>query len=132
LNVRRLEEQALWDWAHTAGNWMCVLQVADRFGDLGLVGLVSLSRTGPKEARIVDFVMSCRAMGKRVEEAFLFYILQKARREGIESLAAPGMRTDRNAPVLEFMAGKYSNEASSMIDKDKVQCPSAIQLIEEK
>ncbi|MBV9179750.1 MAG: HAD-IIIC family phosphatase [Acidobacteria bacterium] len=130
LSVRRMEEQALWDWACQRGNAAYVFQVGDRFGDLGLVGLVSLSRLSPRQARIVDFVMSCRAMGKRVEEALLGYAVDKARQMGVDSVVAPASQTARNGPAVEFFSNKYSNQDSAEIDVAQTGIPPAIRVEE--
>ena len=75
-----LDEKSFWEWSEEPCNSTYTFHVADRFGDFGLAGLSSVSRDG-SDARIVDFVMSCRVMGKRVEEALLGYTLTRAERE---------------------------------------------------
>ena len=53
-------------------------RVRDRFGDSGLSGLASLALEGPR-AVIVDFLLSCRVMGRRVEETMLSWLVRCAR-----------------------------------------------------
>ena len=45
-------------------------RVADRLGDAGLTGIVSVEVDGRRRT-LVDFVLSCRVMGRRVEETML-------------------------------------------------------------
>jgi FkbH-like protein len=129
LSLRRMDEKTFWEWAAAPGNAAYVFHVADRFGDSGLTGLASLSRCGP-EARIVDFVMSCRVMGKKVEEALLGFTLAQAHASGAVRITAPPVEGPRNAPAREFFAAKYSSGDSVAIDPERVSVPSEISLKE--
>jgi FkbH-like protein len=130
LSLRRMDEKSFWDWASEPGNAVYVFHVSDRFGDFGLTGMAGLSHVGP-EAQIVDFVMSCRVMGKKVEEALLAYILAQARAGGAARITAPPVDGPRNAPAKEFFASKYSNGDGAAIDPARVETPSIIRLTEE-
>jgi FkbH-like protein len=133
LSLRRMDEKSFWDWASEPGNAAYVFHVSDRFGDFGLTGIASLSRSGP-EAQIVDFVMSCRVMGKKVEEALLGYTLAQARAGGAARITASPFDGPRNAPAKEFFAGKYSDGSDGndrAIDPARVEVPSIISLTEE-
>jgi FkbH-like protein len=130
LSLRRMDENSFWGWASEPGNAAYVFHVSDRFGDFGLTGLASFSRLGP-EARIVDFVMSCRVMGKKVEEALLGYTLAQARAEGAARVVAPLVEGPRNAPAREFFAAKYVSADDASIDPAQVGVPSMINLREE-
>jgi FkbH-like protein len=127
LTLRRLSEENFWDWAQQPGNASYTFHVSDRFGDFGLTGLASLSISGT-EARIVDFVMSCRVMGKRVEEALLGYILAQARAGGADRIIAPLVDGPRNGPAKTFFASKFVTGESSLIDTEGVAIPPQISL----
>lgn len=131
LTLRRMDEKSLWDWATESGNAAFVFRVSDRFGDSGLTGLASLSHSG-SDAQIVDFVMSCRVMGKKVEEALLAYTLDQARAAGALCVAAPPVEGPRNAPAREFFASKYLAGDGATIDAEQVKFPSDIQLKENR
>ena len=53
-----------------------VLDCSDRFGAYGTIGFCTVHRT---ENRMTDLMFSCRIQAKRVEHAFMAYILQKRR-----------------------------------------------------
>ena len=91
LSLRRLDEKSFWDWAEEPGNAAYTFHVSDRFGDFGLTGLASFSVAG-NDARIVDFVMSCRVMGKKVEEALLGITLARARAAGADRVIGASRR----------------------------------------
>ena len=130
LSLRRLDEKSLWDWATTPGNAAYVFHVSDRFGDFGLTGLASLALQDG-QARIVDFVMSCRVMGKKVEEALLGYTLAQARAAGAEHFTAPPTEGPRNAPAREFFAAKFAEPGVAAIDPERVGIPSLVTVREE-
>jgi FkbH-like protein len=127
LSLRRLDEKSFWDWTAEPCNAAYTFHVSDRFGDFGLAGLVSFSLTGT-EARIVDFVMSCRVMGKGVEEALLGYTLARARDAGANRIMAPPFDGPRNGPAKAFFSAKFSSGAA--IDPARVGIPPQICLKE--
>jgi FkbH-like protein len=130
LSLRRLDEKTFWDWAEEPCNSAYTFNVSDRFGDFGLTGLASISRVG-NEARIVDFVMSCRVMGKKVEEALLGYSLAKARAAGAERVMAVPVDGPRNGPAKQFFTAKLSDGDKNAIDPALVGVPPQINLREE-
>jgi len=129
LSLRRLDEKSFWDWSQDSNHSAFTFHVSDRFGDLGLVGLASLSVCGT-EARIVDFVMSCRVMGKQVEEALLGYTVAQAQAAGAARVLAEPVDGPRNGPAKQFFAGKLSGSAQTPLDPAKVAVPSQISLHE--
>jgi FkbH-like protein len=89
LTTRRWGEADVKAKAETSGVDFKVIYSSDKYGDLGLVGY------GVAEAgRITDFVISCRAMGRRHE-----YELYAA----LGSLPLDFAKTDRNAPAERFV-----------------------------
>lgn len=130
LSLRRLDEKSFWDWAEQPTNSAYTFHVSDRFGDFGLTGLATLSLAG-SEARIVDFVMSCRVMGKKVEEALLGYVLKQARAAGAGRIMAQPVDGPRNGPAKAFFASKFADVAPAMIDPARVGIPAQINMTEE-
>jgi len=101
LATRRMGETDLLAWSQQEGQRVFTFRVADRFGDYGLTGLASIQRDGP-QARIVDFLLSCRVMGRGVEAAILHVLIEYARAEGALEIVARCLPTPRNGPCLEF------------------------------
>lgn len=99
LSTRRLSEAELMAWAAGPRRRLWTVRVEDRFGDSGLTGLVSVELAGA-EARIVDFVLSCRVMGRHVEQAMIFAAARYARECGAGRLLARHLPTERNGPTL--------------------------------
>ena len=130
LTLRRLDEKSFWDWAEDPANSIYTFNVSDRFGDFGLVGLSSISVTGA-DAKITDFVMSCRVMGKKVEEALLGYTVERAKASGAAHIIAPPVDGPRNGPAKDFFAGKFVDADGASIDPSRVSIPPHISLKEE-
>jgi FkbH-like protein len=89
------------DWANTKGNWLCTISVSDRLGDAGLTGIVSVQAEGDV-ARIIDFVLSCRVMGRKIEETMVHLAVATARNLSLARVVADLIPTKKNGPCLEF------------------------------
>jgi FkbH-like protein len=113
LSTRRLTKQELWNWSREGGNSMLVFRVSDKFGDYGLVGIASfrLEASSQTDARIVDFILSCRVIGRKVEETMLHVISAYARSAGAAAVHISYIPTLKNQPCLRFFenAGLRSN-----------------------
>jgi FkbH-like protein len=101
LSTRRLSEQELLAWVKDGQRQLWAVRVSDRFGDAGLTGIVSLELDGSR-ANVVDFVLSCRVMGRRIEETMAHLLVEEARRCGATSIEARYLATAKNKPCLEF------------------------------
>jgi FkbH-like protein len=112
LATRRMTEQELQRWAETDRNRVLVFRVADRFGDYGLTGLASLTIEGAT-AHVSDFVMSCRVLGRGVEETLLYCLTEHARDLGAGDLVATCRPTARNAPCQEFFQSRSGFHSES-------------------
>ena len=101
LATRRLSVRELQDWASEPNHQVWTFRVRDRFGDYGLCGIASLSVDGSR-AELVDFLLSCRAMGRRVEEAIISTVATKAREAGAARLQASCIPTRKNTPCVRW------------------------------
>src|SRR5262249_9184055 len=82
-----------------------VVGARDRFGDYGLVGASILRGTGrPDYWELDTFLMSCRALGRGVEDAFLHDVAAVAAERGGTTLRAPHTPGQRNGQVRDFLA----------------------------
>lgn len=101
LRTRRLSEASLLDWEKFANHEVTVLNVSDRFGDLGLTGVISWEFADAC-LEIVDFVLSCRAMGRKVESFMTHLAVESALAMGLSRVRASAIPTERNGPCLEY------------------------------
>jgi FkbH-like protein len=72
-----------------------VLSCEDRFGSYGIIGF---SIVDSREPRMTDLMFSCRIQSKRVEHAFLNYIVRNYIRDLNKDFFANYRKTPRNAP----------------------------------
>jgi FkbH-like protein len=101
LSTRRLTDQELQVWQQQNGRELWAFRVKDKFGDSGLVGILSLELE-PDFARIVDFVLSCRVMGRNVEQAMIAFATQHCSGLGSREVRADYLPTAKNNPCFKF------------------------------
>jgi FkbH-like protein len=101
LSTRRMSEADLHMWASEKDRRTWAFRVSDKFGDSGLTGILSLELDG-SQARIIDFVLSCRVIGRKIEEAMLFVAIDCARTAGIQEVNATYCQTPKNKPCYAF------------------------------
>ena len=78
------------------------IEVRDRFGDYGLVGVMLFS--GAAEALVVDsFLLSCRVLGRGVEHAMLRELGALAKERGLARVDLAFVATAKNQPARRFL-----------------------------
>jgi FkbH-like protein len=132
--IRRTEEE-LQELVNSSGVKCWVVEVADRFGDYGLTGVV-ITREAGETVLLDTFLLSCRVLGRGVESAVLDCIGKYCGEKDVKHLQARFYPTPRNMPFREFLdsAGWEAVEGTLdytfyQIETDRIpQCDSSIQL----
>jgi len=75
-----------------------VVNLDDKYGEYGLIGVALVHREESKWTMDV-LTFSCRAMGKTVEQTFLTYLMNEAKKHDAISLIGKYLKTDRNEAV---------------------------------
>jgi FkbH-like protein len=101
LRTRRMSEAELAAWAARPGHAVWGFTVEDRFGSSGLTGVVGLRHEGGS-AFFEDFLLSCRVIGRRVEETLVHFACRAAREAACREIRAEYLPTAKNSPCLEF------------------------------
>lgn len=79
------------------------VQVKDKFGDYGIVGLFILKIDKDSDyAEIDSFLLSCRILGKGIEHEVMNHIVQFLKKEGISVLKGKYISTKKNSQVANF------------------------------
>jgi FkbH-like protein len=101
LTTRRHSDVQIAAMAGDCDHRVAWLRLTDRFGDQGLVAAAIL---GKQEAdAVVDtFVMSCRVMNRRVEQALMAHLAVEARAMGCGRLIGEFLLTRKNGIVRDF------------------------------
>jgi len=112
LSTRRLGEEELWKWSMTVGNHFYIFRVSDKFGDYGLAAILGLtSQNGA--IHITDYLLSCRVMGRGIEQLMLGFAIDRARSEGVAEINAEYLPTAKNAPCLSFLRNSSGLECEN-------------------
>jgi FkbH-like protein len=79
------------------------VRLDDRFGDNGMICVI-VCRKHQTVWEIDTWLMSCRVLGRRVEEAVLHQIASAARHAGADQVCGRYIRSERNAMVKDHYA----------------------------
>ncbi|MDR2175338.1 MAG: HAD-IIIC family phosphatase [Synergistaceae bacterium] len=106
LTVRRYTEAEIAAMLQDASVriWMAALR--DRFGDYGRIGLAAARLSPTRSAVIGTFLMSCRVMGRGVDDAILSGVEQALAGEGVTAIFGEYRAAARNDPVRGFWEEK--------------------------
>jgi FkbH-like protein len=111
LTTRRYAEGEIAALLESPDSTVYSMRVRDRFGTLGIVGVVILRFDG-HVASIDTFLMSCRALGRRLEEAMLEHCLaDAAARRTLSRWHAEYIATPKNTQVADFWPSRGFAEA---------------------
>lgn len=79
------------------------LRVKDRFGDNGITGAIFLKPNSDQDTYEIDaLLLSCRILGKGIEFAFLYSILNLLRNKGVRKIIAQYIPTEKNGQTASF------------------------------
>jgi FkbH-like protein len=101
LTTRRYTAAELEGMIDSVDTEAYVLAVKDRFGDNGITGLGILKLNGDS-AEIDSLLLSCRVLGRRIEDAFLHVLAARARERGVRHLVGRYVPTVKNGQVASF------------------------------
>ena len=82
------------------------MSMRDRFSDYGIIGAAIVSVDCGSDWEIDSFMLSCRAFGRRVEDALLASVLEDARAAGARTVRARFLATRKNKMTRDFFPGR--------------------------
>ena len=119
LTTRRLDEQKFNNWIKASSNNLWTIRAADKFGDYGIIGILSIS-IKDKVATLVDFIMSCRVVGRYIEEVMIEFLKEFCKKNNINKINGKYKKTEKNSLCYHFFKklklinkNKHSFEFSS-------------------
>lgn len=104
LKTRRLSESQFVEWLDKPTNHLWTVRVKDQFGDSGLTGIFSIS-CDAHTANIQDFILSCRVMGRSIEDVMLSLAIKHSLDKGCNLVNVECIESERNRPIREFLTG---------------------------
>jgi FkbH-like protein len=78
-------------------------RLEDIFGDNGMISVVICREAGPRW-EVDSWIMSCRVLGRRVEETILQYLVEQARLRGITEIIGHYIPTAKNGLVRDHFS----------------------------
>jgi len=105
LTTRRYTEAEVGEAEHDPSCFTLQVRLSDVFGDNGMISVIICRPGAASDWQIDTWLMSCRVLGRRVEQAVLRQILSRAQARGIRRLVGVYRPTDRNKLVEHH----YSN-----------------------
>jgi FkbH-like protein len=103
LTTKRYSEAEI-DIMYNDPNFLIyTLQIHDKFGDEGIVGIAIIKKESTDLWIIDSFLMSCRVIGRKIEEVFLFKIINDAKKSNkVKKIEAEYIPTKKNSLVKNF------------------------------
>jgi len=101
LTTKRYTEAQVAAMQHDPSYFTLQVRLSDAFGDNGMISVVICRRATEDVWEIDTWLMSCRVLGRRVENMVLKKILDQAKKDGIRKLLGTYTPTDRNKLVQE-------------------------------
>ena len=78
------------------------MSVSDRFGDNGITGTIFLEPVDETTVNIDTLLLSCRILGKGIEDAFVKTVLNVLRLDGYRHVTAAYLPTAKNGQTADF------------------------------
>ena len=102
LTTKRYQEEEIKEFIEDKTMIVGCSEVDDKFGENGITN-VFIIKTKSNEWIIDTFLLSCRIMGRGIEEGIIGKILEIAKDKGIEKITATFIPTEKNKPAENFL-----------------------------
>lgn len=102
ITTRRYTVENIIEFISQENNNIYVGNVTDKYGDSGLVFIVMIT-INKDVASIENLLMSCRVMGRYIEDSIIDSIERKLEKIGIKRVNAKYITTSKNKPVENLM-----------------------------
>jgi len=130
LTTKRYQEEQIKEFVEDETMIVGCSEVEDKFGENGITN-VFIIKTKSNEWIIDTFLLSCRIMGRGIEEGIIGKILEIAKQKGIEKITATFIPTEKNKPAENFLKNygfKKENENWVFLLKNKIKIPDHLQV----
>lgn len=103
LTTRRYTEADIEMFVKDPHTKVFAFSVSDKFGDSGVTGLCMLKTDFHNASVDIDtLLMSCRIIGRNIEYAFMDFLIQMLKEQGILNVRARYIKTAKNSQVEKF------------------------------
>lgn len=104
LTTVRYSEVEIEQFMDDPSSSVVTIDVSDKFGDSGLTG-VCILKEDLRDRSVIEvdsLLLSCRVLGRKVEDAFINYIIMFCRASGYKTLRSKYVKTNKNGQVENF------------------------------
>lgn len=116
FNKHDLSEEDIMGLADNSKYRVFYGRLADRFGDYGIISFAVAVKKNPELWHIDQFLMSCRAIGRGVEEAFLAAMAKVAKDSQVKKISIAFSPTEKNLPAKYFFEKYFKKNPTSIED----------------
>jgi len=113
LTTRRMSSEVFRALLSNPAYMVMGLRVSDRFGDSGITGLAIVDQGRHDVWTVEDFLLSCRVLGRTVENAFLSWLIARAASAGVSRVAVQYVASGRNQVARAFLKEAGGEESES-------------------
>jgi amino acid adenylation domain-containing protein/FkbH-like protein len=125
LTTIRRSEGEIQSFCQVEGGECLVVEVSDRFGDYGLVGLM-LFKSAADAIEVDTLLLSCRVLGKRVEHRMLSRLGELSQERGLGAVKLRYITTKKNQPARDFLESIGAAYRTETADGAAFSFPSAV------
>jgi len=102
LTTRRYTEEQVHAMANSPNWWCRWFRLSDRFGDYGLIGVMLVEKS-TSSWKIDSWLMSCRVLGRKMEDFMFATLVSEARSAGVGELLGRYISTEKNLLVKDLL-----------------------------
>ena len=132
LTTKRYQEEEIGKFSSSDNKIVECVQVSDKFGDNGITGTYIVEKKNNDEWVIDTFLLSCRIMGRGVEEIMMNQIIENAKLSGVKKIKGEFIPTLKNKPAENFyekLGFKKENEFWVFNTDNIIKIPEHIKVI---
>lgn len=108
LALNRFSEADVQERNHASNHLIFTVTLSDMLNDSGVIGVFFIKLDG-ELAFIEEVLFSCRALGRKVEDASLLIIIKKLASLGIKEVQIQHTEGPRNRPALDWLNNIYTS-----------------------
>ena len=134
LTTKRYQEEDVKNFSNNNKKIVGCARVEDKFGDNGIIGVFIVDKENNDEWAIDTFLLSCRVIGRGIEEGIMNYIISLAKKENVSKVTANFIPTKKNQPAESFLP-KFGfvkeNDKFVYNIKNFIEKPSHLEILNE-
>ena len=101
LTTKRYQENEISSLANNKDRIVECAKVSDKFGDNGITGVYIIEKND-NEWIIDSFLLSCRIIGRGVENVMINQLIERAKKEDVKRIKGKFISTHKNKPAENF------------------------------